>query len=241
MMRLIRLWSCLFVLLGVLTLESLLAIDVDFAAGSQEIAVYEKVFKQQYHAFKNLHKKNLPGIIGFSGTPGMGKTRLAKHLETRLEGIRISSDEIRQLLRHHHLNPDKRDVVTGLREIDCYLHYCLARLELLSANKLYILDMSLDRTFQNVQGIASQNHTPLFVIRLLVTEENVEKRLKMRESLQGGSYLRNMKKWFKDYEAFGESFICDYCFDNNSEGAAENISDLVMAIEKKLFHQNEPH
>lgn len=235
MMHFIRLWRCLFFLLTMTTTGITLAVDVDLAASSQEIAVYEKVFKQQCHTFKYLYHKNPSGIIGFSATPGMGKTRLAKHLENRLQAIRINSDEIRNLLRHHHVNPDKCDPATGLREIDCYLHYCLARLEALYPNKLYILDMSLDRTFDKVNEMAMQNHMKIFVIRLVVNRPIVESRLHKREVTEDASYLMSLGSWFKDYEAFGRRFVSDYVFDNNEEGAAENISDLVRSIEQRFF------
>lgn len=208
--------------------------DPEKQTPSEEQVVYEKIFKEHCHLLKNFEKENKPGLILFSGTPGMGKTWLAKKLESQLLALRISSDEIRGLLRNHNFNPDKRDPSTKLRKLDTYLRYCLIQLETLSPNKLYILDMSIDRTYENILAMTHEKHIPFFIIRLILPREEVEKRLKDKEINQGGTYLPHLNGWFESYEAFGLKNSADFVFDSEPKEAEKNISTLIVAIEKKL-------
>jgi predicted kinase len=214
--------------------SALEATDIEVVASHQDIAVYEKVFQEHCRLLKHLQKENSPGIIAFSAVPGMGKTRIAKHLEMRLEAVRLSSDQMRTLLKNHQINPEKRDEATHQRELDHYLQYCLARLDAMHPNKLYVLDMSVDRTWGQIHALASQKEIPMFLIRVDVHREVVEKRLKEREGPQESAYLKYMDSWYRDYESLNKHHPADFTFDNNEELACDNITHLVEAISQKF-------
>lgn len=225
----------LFSIVGTLTCSFLPATDVEVVASHQDMAVYESVFKEHVRHLNHLQNENPKGWITFSSVPGMGKTHLAKHLETQLGAIRLSSDEIRALLKQHHLNPEKRDQETHDREIDHYLEYCLARLDVISPNKLYIFDMSIDRTYSHIAALAEQKQIPVFVVQIQAPRDVVENRLKLREGANSEAYLRHLDKWYRDYNELARKRTPDYVFDN-SQGIMTNqsVDQLAKAIETKL-------
>ena len=61
--------------------------------------LFADVFQSHLQILKHLDVANPRLLVMFSGTPGMGKTTVAKKLEDHLQAIRLSTDEARSLLR----------------------------------------------------------------------------------------------------------------------------------------------
>ena len=159
---------------------------------------FADIYKEHKQELQNLDVAHAPFIITFSATPGMGKTTVAKQLESELFALRISSDTARALLTKHSLKPSET-----LRD---YLQYMLKQLEQTSPNHLIILDMSVDREYKLIADAAQKQNIPLFVIRLDVTKEEAASRI-LKSKPKPDAYLKHLDKWFKDYQAFNPSNI----------------------------------
>ncbi len=59
-----------------------------------------RIYKEHLKHLKNKNiSNNKKAVICFSGIPGAGKTYIAKILEKRYKGVRIRSDDIREIVK----------------------------------------------------------------------------------------------------------------------------------------------
>jgi predicted kinase len=180
-------------------------------------ATYEAVFAEHVLMLNHLEVPHSPKVITFSATPGMGKTVIAKKLETALQAIRLSSDDARKLLRKHNET-----------DLSAYLGYVVQELNKRSPNHLIILDMSIDREYNNLETIAAKEGYKLFIIRLNVPRQIAEERIKSREP-NPEAYLKHMDKWYQDYLAFPQS-KANFILDNSQE--EPSLGPLLDALSR---------
>lgn len=190
---------------------------------------YEAIFKEHLTSLQNVNVANKPFVIAFSGVPGMGKTDVAKQLESSLSAIRLSSDTARQLLIKHGIKPYEKNPQTEQPNLAMYLGYCIEQLSKQSPNHLIILDMSIDREYPLIATLAQKHHYKLFVIRLVVPRDIVEQRIRSREK-NPESYLKHLDKWFRDYNAFDEKNV-NFFLDNSQETLQ------LQELTKTLLHE----
>ncbi|GAB5411350.1 MAG: hypothetical protein ChlgKO_04640 [Chlamydiales bacterium] len=210
---------------------TLLILVFSFTASEACESPYQEIFhsvvETQLQNFPYVDVENPSLIIAFSGTPGMGKTTITKRLEEEFHGIRISSDDLRNELRTHGLDPDKRPPYMPISHLQSCSTLLFQALSLKSPNHLFILDKSIDRTFP----FFKQLQTPLFTIRLELGREEIENRI--RESKKNPeAYLIHLDKWLADYNALENeefSFTVDA-----SQPVDKIISQLVLAIQNEL-------
>lgn len=193
---------------------------------------FSEIFKEHSGLLKNLHVAQSPFIISFSATPGMGKSEVAKRLETSLQAIRLSSDTARRLLVQHGLKPNYIDPETGQSTLMSYLGYSVEQLQKTSPNHLFILDMSIDRQYPLIASATAKNGWKLFVIRLVVPRASVEKRICDRES-NPEAYLKHMDTWYRDYNAFNPQHV-DFVLDNSGTLEDLPMQKLLLTIKNSM-------
>lgn len=187
-----------------------------------------KIFEKHLKTIENLDKSNPKLIIMFSGTPGMGKTFLAKKLEEQFGGLRISSDEVRSIFKAEQI----KDKGKGEKLLNDYLLWSVKRLTNLSPNHLIILDRSIDRTGEMYYQFAKNFGYDVFLIRLNVDRDVVEKRIHERgtsvENLIGG-----LNRWWELYERSAQLYPADYQY-NNHKNHEKDFRELTAEIESRL-------
>lgn len=204
------------------------ALEVPFSS-------FEKIFEEQSKSWQDLSKSNPKMMIMFSGTPGMGKTTLAKALEQHFQALRISSDETRDLLKKNNLD---------LKLAHDYVSWCLQKLSKESSNHLIILDCSIDRAFDSyVKKFADQANYGVFIIRMIVDRNIVEKRIKSRgKSVE--MLLKGANQSWQDYEYFGQTHKLHYLFENNVDldtttDIKKFLDPLISQISNRLKNNAE--
>ncbi|MCB1114108.1 MAG: hypothetical protein KDK62_05065 [Chlamydiia bacterium] len=187
-------------------------------------ADYEALFQKQLPSLNHLDVENPPIMVLFSGTPGMGKSTVAKELESVFKGIRFSTDETRIMFREEGVE---------FSHLPDYSEYVLRRLNAVSPNRFIILDRSTDRSFDRLEAFMQELETPYFLIRMIVPREIVEERILSRGINPEGN-LRILDNCWKDYEAFNETHTFDYLFDNKEEDISPRMPPLVNALQNRL-------
>lgn len=158
----------------------------------------ESIFKHHVRVLKNTRVEHKPLVICFSGVPGMGKTHIAKILEEKFHGVRISNDEIRTIINTF------TNALTSQWLMQAYLMYFM--LSYSAPNKLIILDSSIDRRYTVLLPYLKLKGIPYVIIRLETPYEQVVERLTQREHAGEGVYLKFLDSWYADYDTFGQCY-----------------------------------
>lgn len=183
----------------------------------------EQIYKEHKETLDNTAFTKKPLIICFSGTPGMGKSFVAKILEKKYSAVRISTDEIRAILHTHKLDPKQHEEFFRQYFIYFFKQY-------LEPNRFFILDFSIDRRYKDLFPFFEKKEIPFMVIRLQVSRETVMLRLQNREGDAAAPYLAKLDTWWHDYAAFGEKFTQSYVLDTNN---TLGLTDLFSWIDSK--------
>ncbi|MFI5342689.1 MAG: dual specificity protein phosphatase family protein [Chlamydiales bacterium] len=202
-----------------------------FGAASQEDngkTFNGKIFEEHLQIIKNLDKSNPKLIIMFSGTPGMGKTFLAKKLEEQFHGLRISSDEVRSIFNMKKIKDKGKDQ----KLLNDYLLWSVKRLNNLSPNHLIILDRSIDRTGDMYYQFAKNFGYDVFLIRLKVDRDVVEKRIKERGT-SVDNLIEGSQRWWELYERSAQLYPADYQYHNHKHDK-KHFRELTAEIEARL-------
>lgn len=186
-----------------------------------------KIFEEHLNTLSNLDKSNPKLIIMFSGTPGMGKTFLAKKLENQFQGLRISSDEVRSIFKTEKIKDKDSKLLND------YLLWLAKRLTDISPNHLIILDRSIDRTGDMYYKFAKDFGYDVFLIRLDVDRDEVVKRIKERGS-SVENLIRSLDRWWGQYERSIQLYPADYQYNNNHKHNDKHFKELVAEIESRL-------
>lgn len=185
---------------------------------------YEDVFQKHLQILKHLDVANPRLLIMFSGTPGMGKTTVAKELEDELQAIRLSTDEARFFLQASGLN-------TTLA--DAYLDWCLQKVTEISSNHLIILDRSVDRTYPGYLKFAKSYGYDTFLVRMQVPRPIVEERIRKRGREDTAAILQGADRSWYDYELFNNQYVANYVFVNEVE-AEPSLTELIDMLTLRL-------
>jgi adenylate kinase family enzyme len=112
-------------------------------------------------------------IISFSGIPGSDKTSLARRLAKDLSAQWVQHDDIRQMIASSGFDPRKLSMVLVSRII-------VERIIKEDKNKLIVLDLSIDRTWERFFTYCEQVGAKPIVIRINVPIPLLVKRLTER-------------------------------------------------------------
>jgi predicted kinase len=188
-----------------------------------DVEAFSVIFNEQVKTLSHLNVPNPSQIILFSGSVAMGKTFTAKKLEEHFKAIRLNSDQARMLFLEKGLSLDL---------VDDYLDYCLSVLSHRSPNGTIIMDRSCDRSYDRYAAYAKNQKAKLFLIRLVVPRDLVEKRIVTRgDTVRTVQYfLDNFDDSWRDYEKFALTHSFDFYLDNSDE--KNTLFPLIEAIEK---------
>lgn len=195
----------------------------------------EKIPDNKEHLYKSLlemHFKKLPYVsvphnkplvICFSGTPGMGKTYIAKKIEEKYQGLRISTDEVREILREQGIATQGESIIEG------YLAHALR--SNYSPNKLIILDCSIDRRAKTLLPYLKAHAIPYLVIRIEASCECARERISVREGENKENYFRFLPSWYHDYESFVSSYTpnCTISNEHNEPPILDGVFEKIDA------------
>lgn len=193
----------------------------------QKIALYA----EQVASLSNLAVVQRPLFLCFSAAPGMGITEVAKEVEKRLAGIRLSSNETRDVLKNHGYYE-----VAGEFRLHNYFEYLLLRLIVAAKNGFFIFDKSIDRSYERLERFAQIMGFSFFVVRLDLSRELFEQRVGEKYvDLTPERRARLVERWYGDYSAFPTSYV-DFTIDvSTKERAAEGIALLVTKLQASLM------
>lgn len=138
-------------------------------------------------------------MVLFSGVPGSGKSHLATYLQEKLQGVRVSNDELRDRLHTAEGAYIERDAE---QRFLATLGSLLLDQAAESPNGLVIIDSSCDRQYDRYARLAAQGGYTMTVLRLKVPRPLLEERLSSRP--HGAHQLARLDSWLHDWEAFGE-------------------------------------
>lgn len=197
-------------------------------SGAAEVNSYKtfngKIYDRHLKTLSYLDESNPKIIVLFSGTPGMGKTEIAKKLEEQLHGIRISSDEVRYIM--------KKDKIKDEKLLNDYLLWSLKRLSKDTPNHLFIMDRSIDRTYDHYVNFAKNFGYELFLVRINVDKNVVEERIKQRGANVNTLLYRLNDRW-DEYVNSTDKYPADFAFDNNGD-QTKPLAELITLIKQKI-------
>lgn len=156
----------------------------------------ESIFKHHVRLLKNTRVAHKPLVVCFSGVPGMGIPEIAKMVEDRFEGVRISNDEIRTIIKNF------ASPLGAQWLMQAYLMYFM--LSYSAPNKLMILDSSIDRRYAVMLPYLKIKGIPSIVVRIETPYEQVVDTLTKREQAGDGVYLKFLDSWYADYDTCGQ-------------------------------------
>ena len=183
-----------------------------------------------YSRIKNRDSINPRVMIAFSGTPGMGKTTLAKALEAYYKGVRISSDEVREHYLNHVCNPwsfyyDKMAI-----PLFWYSMICRVSEE---TDQILIVDSSCDTILPLLRCFAKEHHYHFFVVRMEVPKKQVIKRLECRSQRLNLSTDDQLKSFYRVQKQYlkQEKEPYHFYFDNRNGVFEHSFHKLVKALQ----------
>ncbi|MEK6842580.1 MAG: AAA family ATPase [Nanoarchaeota archaeon] len=168
-----------------------------------------------------VHHKKL--LICFSGIPGSGKTHIAKIIEKKYFGVRIRSDDIRNIIKKLK-NKEKNVNKITYKYLDwLFKNYSFK-------NKLIILDKSIDRKYKETFSIFRKKRYKIFIIRIKtskkISKERVSKLGKLNEN-----YINNIERWLYEWKGFEENVKSDIIIKNENN---LNLKPLFFKLDKLI-------
>jgi len=162
-------------------------------------AVTQQLHRHYYPFIPNLRLKNERRmIVLFSGVPGSGITTLARQLEKAHHGVRVSTDEVREIIDSLHLSTSEEQRQKIVR---AYIPFCFSALAN-EPNRLIIFDANVDHTYPRIRDWAHEHGYELFLIELSSTKEAVLERLRAREDAKLPLYTEKLAGWLEDQARF---------------------------------------
>jgi len=178
----------------------------------------------------HLSKKNKKVLICLSGIPCTGKTFIAKILEKKYGAVRLSSDNLRNLLqklgkKHPRLLKEK----TREEILEKYLVSLIQKPPF--KNSLIILDRGIDRNYPSISSLAKKYNYDLFIIRVLASRKIAEKGVRKKLGNPDDNFISSIDRWVKEYKTFGKKQKHNITIKNDLN-KNPNLSLLFKALDK---------
>lgn len=195
-------------------------------ATSQPDRLNALIWSENIKQLNNLDVQNPKVIVCFAGVSGSGKTTLAESLENDFKGVRLNSDNLRDILGH--LIPDST-IIEKNSIVEAYKSYELDRIATYP-NGLIILDSSIDRKYPKILDWAKGNSYKTLIISFDLPIETVKSRI-VASKKNPDNYLREMDRWIKDHEEFKRHIEPDITID------AQGNTDMIFSKLKELLDE----
>ena len=185
--------------------------------------IYKELFPKEVAPDKiNLKEKT---IITFSGITSSGKTTVSKEIEKKYGGIRISGDEIMNAV-------SKNELVKTIEENEKmkgkFIYTFLKESKF--KNKLIILDISIDRTYNTFFEECKKSNWNYYIIQLELSKQEAIKRFKKRNPDNLDNWLPRLSSWLKDHEEFKKNIKPNITL----EGTSPNLEKLFKKLNKTI-------
>jgi len=169
---------------------------------------------------KNVDKENKKLIICFAGIPCSGKTCLAKKIEKRYRGVRISNDAVRKILAKSVKVEEKREKILQKWLLNFLEKYPFK-------NKLVILDSGIERKYSEIVKIVKHKKWKMFIIRVVEKKETILKRIKKKDRNRFENRYEDIVRWFREFKEFNKRVKPDFIFKKNSD-----LKKLFVKLDK---------
>lgn len=190
----------------------------------------DSITNDYYASLANTDIEHQKCVILFSGVPGSGKSKIAQIIEEELGAVRISNDDIRDLIVATYPTIDENEREKTKLKVATKL---LERLET-ARNGMIVFDASVDRPKgYDFYNSWAQNHGYRTVLlRLDVPRDVIERRIRERGDTGYRiieQYLANLDIWLQQWQAFGEEHKSDLVITPST-----SIEDVLKVIKKKI-------
>jgi len=185
---------------------------------------FKKILKKHSSKLKNLNVVNGKLIICFAGTPCSGKTYLAKIIEKKYKAVRITSDKLRKII-------DKSITKIKYEREAILKEYILDLLKNFPfSNKLVILDLGIERKYNDISKISKSKKWKMFVIKMVVPKKLIIKRIRIKDEKRFKEHPEDIKRWFREYKAFNKKIKSDFVFksDLDLKNLFLKLEDIMM-------------
>lgn len=186
---------------------------------------------QKYYAslpHRSLYRQKC--IVLFSGVPGSGKSYVARAIEQDLGAMRISNDDIRELIM-----AEIPGIEFAKRE-ELKLQVVANLLEPLAAspNGLVVFDSSCDRPngYEFFQDWVDKNGYRIILLRMDIPRAVVEERIRQRGDSgyrKADRFLFHLDTWWKQWEDFGKRHTPDMVVTLDTP-----IEDVIKLVLKQI-------
>jgi predicted kinase len=183
--------------------------------------LFDEIYKINVKQLKNISIPHNKIVICFSGIAGSGKTYVAKILEEKYKGVRISSDNVREIILN--LEFENLDEITY-----SYLDWFFENYKF--DNKLIILDKGIDRRWKETFFLFDKLGYKIFTIRLEVPEKIYEKRIIEKLGKLDDNYIARINDWKKQFKEFGEKVKSDIIIENEKDNEL-NLEELYSKLD----------
>jgi predicted kinase len=164
---------------------------------------------------------NPPVMISFSGIPGSDKTALAKRLAKDLKAQWLQHEDMRHLIAMHGYDPRRFSMVLLTRTL-------AKKIIQSETNKLIVLDLSIDRTWERFFDYAQNIQAKPIIIRINVPIEVLRKKLSERSDTLYISPDR-FEGYVMDFENSKKHVVADFELDQDF-----NYDELLIDIKKRI-------
>jgi len=188
-------------------------------------AFFNKIYEKHVKQLKNLDVPHKKLVICFSGIAGSGKTYIAKILEDKYKGVRISNDEIREIIFEFGKVKDVDPPTYG------YLNWLIKNYKF--KNNLIILDSGIDRRYRERFSLFKEDGYQIFVIRLKVPESVYENRIIKKLGRLDQNYINRIDGWKKQYEEFGKNVKSNIIIENEKDNEL-NLEELYSKLDSLI-------
>jgi predicted kinase len=170
---------------------------------------FKEIYKRHIQKLENLLVPHEKLMICFSGIAGSGKTYIAKILEEKYKGVRIKNDDIRKIVATLDKTQDIDEATYG------YFDWFFKNYSF--KNGLVILDRGVDRGYKEVLPFFKDRGYKVFIIRLKVSEEVYERRIKDKLGKLDENYINRIDDWKRQYKEFGKAIKPDIVIENEKD------------------------
>lgn len=198
------------------------------ATEQTEETLFEEIFQEHLPLLPYINEPHPKLLILLSGTPGMGKTVIAKKIEEHFHALRPSRDEARSTLSQYGLWTQYGGKDDGL--LHRYFTWLLVKLSKCSVNQLIILDCKCHTKYDFYNSFSQKHNYDPFLIRIVVEREVVEERIRSRGK-DVEAFLQDLDEEWQNYERFSQE--PDHIFYNGKD-LEEPLKLLFEHIHQKL-------